>query len=109
MKPKIPPITNKIKSENKEEIGFSYGSEHLILVENLSDWKKEYPHLQVITVNEYLKSPEYFKMKNAKVINLCRSYRYLSRGYYCSLLAEARKHKIIPSVRTLRDLSSKSV
>jgi glutathione synthase/RimK-type ligase-like ATP-grasp enzyme len=40
---------------------------------------------------------------------LCRSYRYLSVGYYCSLLAEARRHRVIPSVRTLNDLSRKSI
>jgi glutathione synthase/RimK-type ligase-like ATP-grasp enzyme len=30
-------------------------------------------------------------------------------GYYCSLLAEARGHKVLPSVRTINDLSRKSV
>jgi glutathione synthase/RimK-type ligase-like ATP-grasp enzyme len=43
------------------------------------------------------------------VINLCRSYRYLSLGHYCSLLAEARSHRVLPSVRTVTDLQSKSV
>ncbi|HOO72313.1 MAG TPA: RimK family protein [Spirochaetota bacterium] len=80
----------------------------LVVVEKTSDWKKEYPALKVVTVNEYLNNPVFFKMKNVKVINLARSYRYLSRGYYCSLLAEARKHKIIPTVRTISDLSKKS-
>jgi len=83
-------------------------SSFLVVVEKLWDWKKEYPPLRVTTVNEYLTDPSYFKMNNLKVINLARSYRYLSRGYYCSLLAEARNHKIIPTVRTLRDLSQKS-
>ncbi|KAB2926212.1 MAG: RimK family protein, partial [Candidatus Contendobacter sp.] len=32
-----------------------------------------------------------------------------SVGYYCSLLAEARRHRVIPSVRTLNDLSRKSI
>lgn len=87
---------------NSGESGF------LVVVEKPGDWKPEYPALKVVTVNEYLTDPAYFRMKDLKVINLARSYRYLSRGYYCSLLAEARNHKIIPSVRTLRDLSRKS-
>ncbi|MBP6725194.1 MAG: RimK-like ATPgrasp N-terminal domain-containing protein, partial [Halioglobus sp.] len=27
-----------------------------------------------------------------RIINLCRNFDYLSEGYYCSLLAEARGH-----------------
>ena len=40
-----------------------------------------------------------------KIINLCRNYKYLSSGYYCSLLAEARGHSVIPSVKVINDLS----
>jgi glutathione synthase/RimK-type ligase-like ATP-grasp enzyme len=43
------------------------------------------------------------------VINLCQSARYLSRGYYCSLLAEARGHHVVPSVMTLNDLGRKGL
>jgi hypothetical protein len=57
----------------------------------------------------YLAQQLYLKQKGLRIINLCRSYRYLSLGYYCSLLAEARQHKIIPSVRTIIDLSSKAI
>ncbi len=38
------------------------------------------------------------------IINLCDTSRYLSEGYYCSLLAEARKHQVLPSVSTINDL-----
>ena len=44
-----------------------------------------------------------------RVINLCRRYEYRSEGYYCSLLAEARGQKVIPSLRTLSDLSKRSL
>src|SRR5689334_98369 len=40
-----------------------------------------------------------------KIINLCRNYKYLSNGYYCSLLAEARGHSVIPSLKAVNDLS----
>ncbi len=39
-----------------------------------------------------------------RLINLCDTARYLSRGYYCSLLAEARQHAALPSVETINDL-----
>ncbi len=84
-------------------------STHTIVVENHKDWSAEYPEANVIEVKEYLANPEYIKSKQQKVINLCRSYRYLSLGYYCSLLAEARWHRVIPSVKTLSDLSRKAI
>ncbi len=82
---------------------------HLVLVENLKDWQGDFPDVTVATAKDYLSRPEQFKARDTRIINLCRSYRYLSTGYYSSLLAEARRHKIIPSVRTLTDLSSKAI
>jgi glutathione synthase/RimK-type ligase-like ATP-grasp enzyme len=52
---------------------------------------------------------DYLKLRDLRVVNLSRSYRYHSLGYYCSLLAEARAHRVIPSVRTINDLHSKSI
>ncbi len=81
----------------------------IIVVEDATDWKfpgLEYP---VVNVDDYLTSKEYFNLKNVQVINLCRGYKYLSVAYYCSLLAEARNHKVIPSVKSMLDLSSKAM
>ncbi|MGR6034135.1 MAG: RimK family protein [Candidatus Nitrosoglobus sp.] len=84
-------------------------AEHILLVENLSDWKAYYPPLPVVAAKDYLTLPEYSKKKHLHIVNLCRSYRYLSLGYYCSLLAEARGHRSIPTVRTIQDLSRKAI
>ena len=84
-------------------------SEHLIIVENTQDWLPEYPALDVITAKEYLAESKRYRNKGIRIVNLCRGYQYLSEGYYCSLLAEARLHKSIPSVRTLTNLSRKSI
>lgn len=85
-------------------------ADHIILVENPTDWKPHFPKLPVVAAKDYLAKPEYSSAgRNLRVLNLCRSYRYLSVGYYCSLLAEARRHRVIPSVRTLNDLSRKSI
>ncbi len=58
----------------------------------------------VLIFSEYLK--EYPKLNEPKVrlINLCDVKDYLSTGYYCSLLAEARKHTVLPSVKTINSL-----
>ena len=85
-------------------------ADHIILVENPTDWKASFPNLPIVAAKDYLSKPEYSSAgRNLRVLNLCRSYRYLSVGYYCSLLAEARRHRVIPSVRTLNDLSRKSI
>ncbi|HKK13538.1 MAG TPA: RimK family protein [Gammaproteobacteria bacterium] len=81
----------------------------IIVVEKLSDWPFQMPACTVVHADDYLAGEQYFKLRNVQVINLCRSYKYLSVGYYCSLLAEARGHRVIPSVRTMTDLSRKSI
>ncbi len=81
----------------------------LIVVDNPLDWKAYSPSDNVVSVQDYLSHDEQFKRPNTNVINLCRSYKYLTNGYYCSLLAEARNHKVLPSVRSINDLSNKSL
>jgi glutathione synthase/RimK-type ligase-like ATP-grasp enzyme len=76
----------------------------LLVVDSLSDWNPYYPSEQVITFETYLATEKEVAEHRVRVINLCSSYDYLSDGYYCSLLAEARNHHVIPSVRTLNDL-----
>lgn len=74
-----------------------------ILIENHSDWSAFYPSEDVILAKDYLALP--VSKERFKVINLCRQFSYLSTGYYCSLLAEARQHQVIPAVKHLQDLS----
>jgi glutathione synthase/RimK-type ligase-like ATP-grasp enzyme len=84
-------------------------AEHVLLVEQAADWKSGFPRLPVVTARDYLSGGDYSAHKQLRVINLCRSYRYLSIGYYCSLLAEARGHKVIPTVRTIQEISSRDI
>jgi glutathione synthase/RimK-type ligase-like ATP-grasp enzyme len=81
----------------------------LLVVDDLSDWNPYYPSDQVITFENYLATEQGEPQQRVRIINLCSSYRYLSDGYYCSLLAEARGHHVIPSVRVLNDLSKKAL
>src|ERR1700732_4915389 len=63
----------------------------------------ETPH-KVISTSEYLARPRLFDMGRPKLVNLARSYAYQSKGYYASLLAEARGHRIVPTVETMLEL-----
>ena len=81
----------------------------LLVVDDLRDWKPYYPSDDLVTADDYLFGDGRHAPAGTRVINLCRSYRYLSIGYYCSLLAEARKHRVIPTVRTINDLTRKAI
>src|SRR3984893_3972508 len=76
----------------------------VILVDQPKDLPNaETPH-KVITTSEYLARPRLFDMGRPKLLNLSRSYAYQSKGYYASLLAEARGHRVVPNVETMLEL-----
>lgn len=81
----------------------------LLVVDNLADWNPYYPSEQVISFEQYLASEHLHQDQRIRVINLCGDYAYLSDGYYCSLLAEARNHHVIPSVKVINDLGKNAL
>lgn len=81
----------------------------LIVVSNPNDWKFNIPGVEVVSNKAYLTSSSFVKLKNARIFNLSRSYRYQSNGYYVSLLAAARGHRAIPSIGTIQDMKSQAV
>ncbi|KGE73410.1 RimK family protein [Spirochaeta lutea] len=83
--------------------------QNLIVVSRLEDLPGPIEGADVVTARSYLTDPDYTRVKDLRVYNLCRSYRYQSAGYYVSLLAEARGHSILPGVATLQDFRSISV
>ncbi len=66
------------------------------------------PH-KIIANREYLAHPALFRAQRPKIINLSNSFAYQSRGYYASLLAGSRGHRVIPSVETMIDLSERKL
>ena len=82
----------------------------VILVDSPRDFPNaETPH-KVITTSDYLARPKLFDaLGRAKIVNLSRSYNYQSKGYYASLLAEARGHRVIPSVETMLELRERKL
>ncbi len=61
-------------------------------------------NLNIIPFDQYLSDFPKLGEQRTRIINLCDTARYLSRGYYCSLLAESRKHRVLPSINTINDL-----
>jgi len=84
-------------------------TQHVIVVQKPVDQEWAAKVGLAVTARDYITAPEKFTGKNLRVINLSDDFEYLDHGYYCSLLAEARGQKVIPTVETIIDLSRKAL
>ena len=75
----------------------------LIILEGEGQWSDLPADVEVISPSTYFSDETFQKSRKYKVVNLCKSYSYQSIGYYVSLLAEARGHKVMPQITTLQD------
>ncbi len=82
-------------------------SKTLIVLDEAEDLELEDKELSTISFEQYLTDYPRHDEPRTRVINLCDTEHYLSRGYYCSLLAESRTHRVLPSVNTINDLRLK--
>ena len=78
----------------------------LVVMENPEDCSLVFSGVEPVAARGYLADEAFTALRGVKIINLCRSYRYQSMGYYVSLLAEARGHKPIPSITAIQDMKS---
>lgn len=81
----------------------------IIIVNNPRSWKLHVPGVDVVSARDYLTNHEFTTLKNVRIFNLCRDYSYQSKGYYVSLLAEARGHKVLPNVKNIQDLKAPAI
>ncbi|UPS91892.1 RimK family protein [Bizionia sp. M204] len=77
-----------------------------IVVNQPEKWNFSIENITVISSQDYLTNPQFSLLKNARIFNLCKDYSYQSKGYYVSLLAEARGHLAIPTVKNIVDLKA---
>ncbi|MBE4593531.1 glutaminyl transferase [Vibrio navarrensis] len=77
----------------------------LIVTDQTSDWQQYFPSEQVVNVAQYLGREWQHNQRSVQVVNLCRDYSYMSSGYYCSLMAGARGHRVIPTVTAINDIT----
>ncbi len=82
---------------------------NIIIVRDPKSWTLEIEGVKVVSSRNYITDPEFQSLKNVRIFNLSNSYQYQKMGYYVSLLASARDHRVIPNVTTLRDFSSLSL
>ncbi|RED44169.1 RimK family protein [Aestuariispira insulae] len=81
---------------------------YTIIVDRMSDWKWPMEGLNLMTAETFLTQTGKARNQTTRVINLCRNYKYLSAGYYCSLLAEARGQIPMPTVADVLILQEKN-
>ncbi|MGE3292345.1 MAG: RimK family protein [Geminicoccaceae bacterium] len=79
-----------------------------IVVDRLADLPPAVAGHPAMTARDYIMQPRATRRAVPKILNLSRSYGYQTLGYYCSLLAEARGHKVVPTVTTVLELSRRS-
>ena len=82
---------------------------NIIVVRDPNNWNLQIEGVKVVSSRSYITDGEFQSLKNVRIFNLSNSYQYQKMGYYVSLLASARDHRIIPNVTTLRDFSSQSL
>lgn len=78
----------------------------LVVIENPEDCSLVFSGVEPVPARAYLTDETFTGLRGVKIINICRSYRYQSMGYYVSLLAEARGHKPVPSITAIQDMKS---
>jgi glutathione synthase/RimK-type ligase-like ATP-grasp enzyme len=105
----VPPPARILKACRPVPVPVPAAARLLIVVEQIKDWPDVRPPHTIITASEFLRSGDEHAQPGMTIINLCRGYKYLSVGYYCSLLAEARGQAVLPSVKTINDLSRKAI
>ena len=76
----------------------------ILIADDLRDLASLGAPFRMMTSRDYVLQPKLLSGSRPKIINLARNYAYQTDGYYASLLAEARGHRVIPSVETMLDL-----
>ena len=77
----------------------------IIVVDSKESFPINLTSVGVVSVDEFLRDSARHG-KQVRVFTLCDAYGYQTKGYYVSLLAEARGYRVIPDVRNLLDLQS---
>lgn len=82
---------------------------NIVVLDKPSQWPLTIPNVEVVSARAYLEEQRFQISEAFRVFNLCGSYRKQKMGYYVSLLASARDHKIVPSVIGINDFSNVSL
>ena len=95
------------RSEQRDDIKKA-SMNTVIVIDKQQEWFSGIPDADVVTARTYLSGLDGAR-DGVRVLNLCRTGRYQGRGYYVSLVGEARGHAPLPDVKTVEDLKAESL
>lgn len=77
----------------------------LVVVDEPDAWPRPAGSTELVASLDYLSDPRFAASREpTKVVNLCGDHSYQSIGYYVSLLAAARGHRVTPSASSIREV-----
>ncbi|MDD3311520.1 GNAT family N-acetyltransferase [Pseudodesulfovibrio sp.] len=78
----------------------------VVVVDDPALAKRVVPEINFCSATDYLSDTNYATSNRFHVLNLCGSHKTHSIGYYVSLLASARNHRVTPSVMAVKDATT---
>jgi len=78
----------------------------VVVVDDPALAKSNVAGIQFCSATNYLSDTNYANSNRFHVLNLCSSHKTHSLGYYVSLLASARNHRVTPSVMAVKDATT---
>jgi glutathione synthase/RimK-type ligase-like ATP-grasp enzyme len=81
----------------------------ILVVNQPALWPIDLPDTVIVSSKDYLTQNIWATQKNVRVFNMANDYAYQSKGYYVSLMAEARGHKPIPGVKNIQDIKAPAI
>lgn len=85
-------------------------TKYIVVSDKPLDFLPADPDMLLLSATEFISNKASIDLRKAsgtKVVNLCSNFDYLSKGYYCSLLAEARGMRCVPTVANVVTLNWK--
>lgn len=81
----------------------------VVVVDEPAVFRRCVPGVRFCSAADYLTDTNYANSSRFHVLNLCGSHKTHSMGYYVSLLASARNHRVTPSVMAVKDATTPMV
>ncbi len=82
---------------------------NIVVVDQVRKWPIAIVGVEIVSSRDYLTQERFRNSERYHVLNLCHSYKSHSVGYYVSLLASARNHRIVPLVMAVKDLTNLAI
>ncbi|MBN2645120.1 MAG: GNAT family N-acetyltransferase [Desulfuromonadaceae bacterium] len=82
---------------------------NVVVVDQVKKWQFALPGVEIVSARDYLTKERFRNSERYHVLNLCNSYKTHSIGYYVSLIASARNHRIVPLVMAMKDVTNVAI